>query len=86
MNTVIQNISPVGVGKVNEDAKAKNLLLDRSCINCYYNDDWEHPHNSYLVRGCSNEANRQHRIDGVCGAWKEAANPASIGISSRGWG
>ncbi len=86
MNIIMKNISPVGAGKVDEDAKAKNLLLDHSCINCYYNDDWEHPHNGSLVRGCSNEASRRHRIDGVCDAWKETANPASIGISSRGWG
>lgn len=86
MNIIIKNILLVGVGKMDEDSKAKSLLLDHSCTNCYYNDDWEHPHNGSLVRGCSNEENRQHRQDGTCGAWKKAADYASIGISNRGFG
>lgn len=54
--------------KDSEEAKlAKNLLMDRTCGSCVYNDDWEHPHNGSLVKDCKVHGPRKNNI---CGKWK----------------
>lgn len=50
---------------------AKNVLLDRSCTSCYYNNDWEHPHNDSDVKNCSLPSHYTNRKNGVCKDWKK---------------
>lgn len=57
--------------KYKNDKIAKSLLLDNSCINCYYNDDWEHPHNGSDVKNCRLPNHNIYRKNGVCKNWKK---------------
>lgn len=44
------------------EIEAKNLLLDRNCLNCKHNDDWDHPHNGDTVEDCKINGPRRENM------------------------